>query len=569
LLRHRSALSELLAASVVLQLFGLLTPLFTQVVIDKVLVHRGLTTLDVLAVGMLALIVFEAVLGGLRSHVLAHTGSRIDVELGARLFQHLLALPLAYFQARRVGDSVARLRELESIRQFLTGAPLTSVLDAAFTVVFLAAMACYSAVLTTVVLVTLPVYGALVAGFGPALRRRLEERVTRGAESHAFLTECLRGVETVKALAAEPVMVRRWEEHLAASVRAGFRAASLANIAGQGISATSRLTALAILWIGARLVVAGEMTVGELVAFNMLAGRVSGPVLRLAQLWQECQRAGIAMARLGDILAAPREASFGTAAGALSRLSGSLLFEDVSFRYRPDGPEILRGVSFAVGPGEVVAVVGRSGSGKSTLARLVQRLHVPDRGRVVIDGMDVTHLDPAWLRRLVGVVPQDTVLWSGSVRENIALGDPGLPMERVQAAARLAGAHEFIIELPGGYEATVGEHGATLSGGQRQRIAIARALAADPAILVLDESTSALDAESEAAIVRSFPEICRGRTVLIIAHRMTMVRLATRVVALERGQIVADGSPEDALGRGRKPGPPPVMPRPVRAPSGR
>jgi subfamily B ATP-binding cassette protein HlyB/CyaB len=552
--RHRGALAEVLAASFVLQVFALLTPLFTQLVIDKVLVHRGLTTLDVLAVGMLVLVVFETVLGALRGYLVAHVGSRMDVELGARLFRHLLGLPLAYFQARRVGDSVARVRELESIRQFLTGAPLTALLDVAFTAVFLAAMAAYSVVLTGIVVAALPICAGLAVGVGPALRARVEERVSRGAESHAFLTECVRGVETVKALAAEGVMVRRWEEQLAGVVRAALRATTLATVASQATSGLNRLAALAVLWVGARAAMAGELTVGELVAFNMLAGRVSAPVMRLAQLWQECQRAGIAVRRLADVLNAPAEATRTT--GSPPRLAGRVTFDAVTFRYRPEGPEVLRDASFTVGPGEVVAIVGRSGSGKSTIARLVQRLGVPERGRVLVDGADVSRLDPAWLRRRIGLVPQDALLWSGSVRENIALADPGMPIERIVAAARLAGAHEFILELPGGYEAVVGEHGSTLSGGQRQRIAIARALAADPTVLILDEATSALDHESERAILRNLDAICRGRTVLIIAHRMSLVRRAPRVLVLERGRIVADGPPGQVLPDERASAPP-------------
>jgi subfamily B ATP-binding cassette protein HlyB/CyaB len=549
-LKYRTHLAEVLAASLVLQILGLLTPLFTQVIIDKVLVHRALTTLDVLAAGMLALAIFEALLGGLRAYLFAHTAARLDAELGAAFFRHLLALPLAYFAARPVGDTAARLRELEHIRQFLTGAPVTALLDGAFVIVFLGVMALYSATLTGLVAAALPLYALLSLAVTPALRARLEERFTRGAESHAFLVETVRGMETVKGLALEPHLERRWEERLAAYARAGFRSAQLSQVTGQLAGWLGKVTHLAVLWLGARSALSGALTVGELIAFTMFSSRVTGPVLRLVQLWHEFQQAGVSVARLGDVLNAPAERPRSSARAVLPGVTGRISFDDVHFRYRPEGLAVLRGVSFTVEPGEVVALVGPSGSGKSTIARLLQRLWVPERGRVVLDGLEVGEADPAWLRRRVGVVSQESVLFTGTVRENIALAEPGAPLSRVVAAARLAGAHEFILGLPGGYDAPVGEHGTALSGGQRQRIAIARTLAADPSVLVLDESTSALDHEAERALVAGFPAICRGRTVLLIAHRWSLVRWAGRVLVLRDGRIAEAGRPGELLRAG-------------------
>jgi subfamily B ATP-binding cassette protein HlyB/CyaB len=546
--KYRWLLGEVLLASLSLQLFALATPLFFQVVIDKVLVHKGLTTLHVLTIGMVALVAFEAVLGGLRTYLFAHTSSRIDVELGAQLFRHLLALPVAYFAARRVGDSVARVRELETIRQFLTGTSVTLVVDLVFALVFVAAMFWYSAALTWVVLGALPVYVVLAAAITPVIWRRLHDKFARGADTQAFLVETVTGILTVKALAVEPEMHRDWEEHLAGYVRAGFRALVLITVTGQVASLTQKVTTIAVVWLGAQLAIDGVLTIGQLVAFNMLAGRVSGPVARLVQVWQEFQQAGIAVARLGDVLDTPPEPQR-SIREARARVRGRVTFENVTFRYRTDGPAALRDVSFDVAPGEVVGLVGRSGCGKSTVAALIQRLYLPGAGRVLIDGLDLSLLDPVWLRRQVGVVPQESFLFNRSVRANIALADPGAPFERVVQVAELAGAHEFIRQLPDGYDTVVGEHGSALSGGQRQRIAIARALLGHPGILILDEATSALDGESEAIIQGNLGHMCQGRTVFLIAHRLSALRPAHRMLLLDEGQLLEQGTHDDLLRR--------------------
>ena len=550
--KYRKLLGEVLLVSFVLQLFALVTPLFFQVVMDKVLVHRGMTTLDVIAIGLLVVMLFEVALSGIRSYVFAHTTSRIDVELGARLFRHLLNLPLAYFQARRVGDTVARVRELENIRQFLTGNAITLVLDLLFSVVFIGVMLVYSGWLTLVVLISLPCYVLISVGITPLLRARLHEKFNRGAENQAFLVETINGIDTVKAMAVEPQMIRRWDNQVAAYVAAGFRTATLGTLAHEGVSLIGKLVTLVTMWLGARLVVEGSLSMGQLIAFNMLAGRVATPVMRLAQLWTDFQQTGISVQRLGDILNTRTElgksaGQGGRAGTTLPPLAGKIEFDDVAFRYRPDGPEVLRGISLAIEPGEVIGIVGRSGSGKSTLTKLAQRLYLPERGRVLVDGIDLAMADSSSLRRQIGVVLQENMLFNRSIRDNIALTDPGLPIEAVMAAAKLAGAHEFILELTEGYDTLVGEHGSTLSGGQRQRIAIARALIGNPRILIFDEATSALDYESERIIQNNMKAICQGRTVLIIAHRLSAVRDANRIVVLDRGQIVEEGSHAELL----------------------
>jgi subfamily B ATP-binding cassette protein HlyB/CyaB len=544
--KYRRLFGEVLSASFFLQLFALVSPLFFQVVVDKVLVHRGLTTLDVLVAGLIGITLFEVVLGGLRTYIFAHTTSRVDVELGSQLFRHLLALPLNYFASRPVGQTIARVRELETIRDFLTGSALTVVLDLLFTFVFLGVMYYYSPTLTYIVLGAMPFYAMLSLAITPVLRRRVEEKFQRGAASQAFLVESVAGIETLKAMAVEPQMRRHWEEQLAAYVKSSFRTVQIGLLGNQGVLLINKLVVILTLWFGARLVIGGELSVGQLIAFNMLAAQVNGPVIRLAQLWQEFQQMRIAISRLGDVLDCPAEA------GQVSRtrmppIKGEVCFERVTFRYRPDGPEILRNLSFSIPPGKVVGIVGRSGSGKSTLTKLMQRLYLPQGGRVLVDGVDLTLVDPAWLRRQVGVVLQDSMLFNRTVRENIALADPSLSMERVVRAARMAGAHDFILGLPQGYDTVLEERGGNLSGGQRQRIAIARALVTDPRILIFDEATSALDYESERIIQENMKQICRGRTVIVVAHRLSAVRQADCILVMDRGMLIEAGDHSELM----------------------
>ena len=547
LVKYRRLFAEVLVVSLFLQLFGLVAPLFFQVVMDKVLVHRGLTTLDVLVLGLTIIVVFESVLTVLRTYVFSHTTSRIDVELGAKLFRHLLHLPLAYFQARRVGDSVTRVRELENIRSFLTGNALTLILDVAFSVIFIAVMFAYSVPLTLIALISLPLYVAISLAIVPVLRARLNEKFARGAENQSLLVETVTGIQTVKASALEPALARRWDSQLAAYVSASFRTSTLASYGHEAIGLVGKLVSAAVLWYGARLVIDQQLTVGQFVAFNMFAQRVAQPIMRIAQLWTDFQQTGISMARLGDILNTRTEAPPSTSA-QLPTLKGRIQLDAVTFRYRPEAPPVLHALSLDIQPGETIGIVGRSGSGKSTLTKLVQRLYVAEQGRVMVDGIDIGLIDASQLRRQIGVVLQENLLFNRSVRENIAISDPAAPIEQVMQAAQLAGAHAFVSELPEGYDTVVGEQGSSLSGGQRQRIAIARALFTNPRILIFDEATSALDYESEAILQRNMAAISRGRTVIVIAHRLSAVRHAHRIVVLEQGRLVEQGS-HDALVR--------------------
>ena len=545
--KYRKLFKEVLLVSLFIQFFALVTPMFFQVVMDKVLVNRGLTTLDVLAVGLLVITVFDIVLNGLRTYVFSHTTSRVDVELGARLFDHLMRLPISYFGSRPVGQIVARVRELESIRSFLTGNALTVVLDLLFTFVFFFVMFHYSPTLTWFVLASIPVYFVISILITPELRKRTEEKFQRGAVNQAFLTESITGMETLKSMAVEPQMRQKWEEQLAEYVRASFRSVVLGIYGGQSVQLVSKIVTVILMWTGAQLVINGEMTMGQLIAFNMLSGQVAAPILRLAQLWQDFQQFRISLERLADVLNVPTEPQQSLDRPSMPPVQGDISFDHVHFRYSPQGPEILRGVNLEIKAGQVLGVVGRSGSGKSTLTKLVQRLYIPESGTVMVDGHDLTLLDPAWLRQQIGVVLQENILFNSSVKDNIALSDPAMSMDSIIAAAKQAGAHDFILKLPQGYDTELGERGAGLSGGQRQRIAIARALVTNPRILIFDEATSALDYESERAIQDNMKEICAGRTVIIIAHRLSTVRGCDRIVAIEEGVVVEDGTHEELL----------------------
>ena len=547
--KYKKLFYEVLLASFFLQLFGLVTPIFFQVVVDKVLTHKSLSTLNVLMIGFLTLCVFEVVLGGMRTWLFSHTAYRVDVQLGARLFNHLSHLPLSYFNSRRVGDTVARVRELETLRRILTSSAMTTIVDSFFIIIFIIAMLFYSTFLTCIVVLILPLYVALSIGVTPLLRRLLERKFSRGADSQAFLVETINDVRTVKAMSVEPQFQRNWEDILAQYVRSAFQADNLANISVQISTFLDKITIILVLWLGAIEVIEGNLTVGQLVAFNMMAQRASAPILRLARVWQDLQQAGVSMKRLGDILNAPVEASSSAGKMSLPAIKGHIQFDNVSFRYRLDGPPILDGVSFAVQPGETLGIVGRSGSGKSTITNLLQRFYVPEQGKVLVDGVDLVMADIVWLRRQTGVVLQESTLFNKTIRDNIALTNPAADMGAIIHAARLAGAHGFILDLPEGYDTIVGEHGATLSGGQRQRLAIARALMTNPRILILDEATSALDYESEFIIQKNMAAISKNRTVVIIAHRLSTIMRCDRIIVVDKGRLVESGTHETLIQR--------------------
>jgi len=544
--RYRAPLRNVIIASFFVQIFALVSPLFFQVVVDKVLVHNTVSTLNVLITGLVAVILFDTLLQFLRTFVLTHTASRIDVELGHRLFSHLARLPIAYFESRPAGQTVARMRELEKIRTFLTGQALTSLLDLFFALVFVAVLFFYSTQMALLVVASFPLYVLTVVILRPLIEARVEDMFRTGAASQQFLVESIVGMPTLKAAAIEPQMRAEWDERLAAYVRDSFETSRLGAIGQNIIQLINRLVTAGILFFGAHLVMNGDMSVGALVAFNMIAGQVSQPVLRLSQLWQDFQQVKVSMARIGDILESRPEQSPGSLS-ALPPPRGDILFKDVTFRYTPNGTDVIQDLSLAIRAGMRVGIVGPSGSGKSSLAKLLQRFYVPQQGRVLLDGIDLSSVDPSWLRRQTGVVLQENVLFNRSVHENIALANPALPRQQVIRAAQMAGAHEFIAKLPEGYDSMIEERGANLSGGQRQRIAIARALVMDPRILIFDEATSALDYESEAAIQKNMDAIAKGRTVIIIAHRLSTVRECDLIICMYEGRIVDGGTHSELM----------------------
>lgn len=458
--------------------------------------------------------------------------------LSARLFKHLFALPLRYFEARRTGETIARVRELDSIRQFLTGTPLSSIIDLIFITAYIVVLFFYNVKLTWIILASIPIYAILSLIVTPLFKKRLDEKFNAGAETQSFLVEAINGVQTVKSFALEQKFDAKWGDLQSNYVRAGYKTAMLSSTAGTLAQFIQKIFDLLILFFGALAVMEGTFTVGQLVAFRMLAGRVSGPVLRLVQLWQEYQQASLSVQRIGDIFNSPKEPTSQNSLSAIPKLQGKIVFDKVRFRYRVNTPEVIKDMSFEIEPNTTVGIVGRSGSGKSTVSKLIQRLYIPENGKIAIDGMDISMINPMQLRTQIGVVLQENFMFNGTVAENIAIHQPAASIEEIIESAKTAGAHDFILELSNGYETIIGEKGVSLSGGQKQRVAIARAILANPSILIFDEATSALDYESEAIIQKNLKQICKNRTVIIIAHRLSTLRDADKIMVIDSGQLV-------------------------------
>lgn len=551
--KHKRVLIEVFVASFFVQLFALANPLMIQVIIDKVIIQKSVDTLHILGILLLVLAVFEAVLGSLRTYLFVDTTNRIDMSLGSEIIDHLFRLPLRYFEKRPVGELATRINELENIRQFLTGTALTVVLDAVFSVIYIVVMFIYSWLLTLVSLATIPLFVLLAVVASPLIRQQLRVKAERNAETQSYLVEVVSGIQTVKAQNMELRARWQWQNRYARYVSAGFQTVLTSTTAGSASNFLNQLSGLLVLWVGAYLVLQNQLTLGQLIAFRIIAGYVTSPLLRLAQLWQNFQEVGLSLERLSDIIdAAPEADETDRRNIPMPQIQGNVKFDDVSFRFGTTGPYQLNNVTLEFPQGSFVGIVGLSGSGKSTMMKLLPRLYELESGRILIDNYDISKVELYSLRQQVGIVPQDTLLFEGTVQENIALTCPDASAEEIIRAATVAAAHDFIMALPNGYNTRVGERGASLSGGQRQRIAIARTVLQNPNLLILDEATSALDYDSERRVCLNLAEEFDGRTVFFITHRLTTIRNADMIVLMDKGSPVEIGTHDQLMAlRGR------------------
>ncbi|WP_208677840.1 peptidase domain-containing ABC transporter [Synechococcus elongatus] len=546
--RYRVRLIEVLIASLVVQLFTLANPLIIQQVIDKVIGQGSLNNLNSFALLLVILGIFQGLLTSLRTYLFADTTNRIDLKLGSDIIDHLLKLPLRYFERRPVGELSSRVQELEKIRSFLTGTALTTVMDAMFSVIYILVMFFYSWFLTVVALSTVPVFVGITFFASPIVRRQLREKAERNAETQSQLVEVLSGIQTVKAQNIELKARWQWQERYARYIASGFRNINTSTTASSLTGFFNQLSGLLVLWVGVYLVFDNQMSLGQLIAFRIISGYVTQPLLRLAQLWQNFQETGLSLERLADIVDTPQESdSDDQGKIPMPMITGKVEVRNLSFRFGEQGPLQLSNVSLEIPAGEFVGIVGQSGSGKSTLMKLLPRLYLPLEGEILIDGYDISKVELYSLRRQIGIVPQDSLLFQGTVEENISLTKPNATTDEIITASKIAGAHDFIMTLPLGYNTRVGERGGSLSGGQRQRIAIARTVLQNPQLLILDEATSALDYDTERQVSINLQQHFRGRTVFFITHRLSTVRHADRIIVMDKGAMVEQGSHDELM----------------------
>lgn len=543
LVQYKGVLIEVLIASFFIQLFGLANPLITQTIIDKVLMQNSATALNVFGVLLIGVAIGEALLTSLRTYLFVDTTNRIDLALGSQIIDRLLRLPLRYFEKRSVGELSTRVNELENIRQFLTGTALTVVLDSVFSVIYIVVMLIYSWLLTLVALATLPLCVLITTAVSPIARKQLRTKAERNARSQSHLVEVISGIQTVKAQNVELRSRWRWQERYTQYVMAGFKTVITFTTANSATTFLNQLSSLLVLWVGAYLVLDGKLTLGQLIAFRIISGYVTSPLLRLTQLWQNFQETALSLERIADILDTPMEADeIDRGNIPMPTIQGNVKFDNVSFRFAPSGALNLDGVSLEFTAGKFIGIVGQSGSGKSTLMKLLPRLYPLESGRILVDDYDISKVELYSLRQQIGIVPQDTLLFEGSVQENIALNYPDATTDQIIQAAKIANAHNFIMELPNGYNSPVGERGAGLSGGQRQRVAIARTILQNPRLLILDEATSALDYDSERQVCENIAVAFHGKTVFFITHRLTTIRNADVILMMDRGVVAELGT---------------------------
>lgn len=541
--QYRWVLIEVFIASFFVQLFGLANPLMVQIIIDRVIVQNSVDTLQVLGVFLVVVAIFEAVLTSLRTYLFVDTTNRIDMALGSEIIDHLFRLPLRYFDKRPVGELSSRINELENIRSFLTGTALTVVLDAVFSVLYIVVMFIYSWLLTLVALATIPLFVLVTLMAAPVVRKQLRVKSERNASTQSLLVESLSGIQTVKAQNIELRTRWKWQERYAEYVSAGFNTVQTSTTANSASNFLNKLSALLVLWVGAYLVLQGELTLGQLIAFRIISGYVTAPILRLAQLWQNFQETALSLERLSDIIDHPQETDTDEANQIpMPEITGQVTFENVAFRFAPSGPLQLANVSLEFPSGIFIGVVGQSGSGKSTLMKMLPRLYELESGRILIDHYDISKVELHSLRRQIGIVPQDSLLFDGTIQENIALTNPDAEASVIIEAAKTACCHDFIMDLPLGYNTRVGERGSTLSGGQRQRIAIARTILQNPRLLILDEATSALDYDTEHQVSVNLKAWAKGRTVFFITHRLNTIQQADQILVMDQGSAVELGT---------------------------
>ena len=551
--RYRGVLTQVLLASLVVQLFTLVNPLLIQVIIDKVISQRSLDTLEVLGIALVVVTLLEGVLTSLRTFLFTETTNRIDMRLGAEVIDHLLRLPLNYFDRRPVGDLASRVAELEKIRNFLTGQGLTTILDAIFSVVYIVVMTLYSGLLTLVALAVVPVQVGLTVLGSPLFRRQLRQGAEANAQTQSHLVEVLTGIQTVKAQNVEIVSRWKWQDLYARYITRSFERTITGTTLSQTSQVLQKISQLMVLWVGATMVLKGELTLGQLIAFRIISGYVTQPLLRLSSIWQNIQEVKVSMERLADVVDTPVESTEQDQQKIpLPQITGHVQFDEVTFSFNPGAKPVLNKVTADFPAGSFIGIVGQSGSGKSTMMKLLPRLYSPQSGKILVDGYDIDKVELYSLRRQVGIVPQDPLLFSGTVAENIALTDPQATSDSIVEAARQADAHDFIMQLPAGYSTPVGERGASLSGGQRQRIAIARTLLSRPRLLILDEATSALDYETEKRVCDNLMGAQLGCTVFFITHRLNTVRGADQIILMHDGVIAEIGRHDELMDlRGR------------------
>jgi len=548
ILEYKVGITQVFIAGFVVQVLSLANPLLVQVIIDKVITQRSLDTLQVLGIALFAVTIIEGTLSSLKTFLFSEIANRIDLRIGSQVIDHLLRLPLQYFDKRPVGELSTRIGELEKIRSFLTGQALTTLLDAIFSLVYLLVMLLYSWLLTLLSLLVLPIQILLTIIGTPIFRRQYRKAAEENAKTQSHLTEILTGIETVKSQNIENISKTKWQENYSKYIAKSFQKLISGTIINQSSLILHKLSQLTVLWVGSILVLKGELTLGQLIAFRIISSYVTQPLLRLSNIWQRIQELKVSLERISDILGNKKESNIHEDVQMdLPSISGNVEFKDISFSFNKSNDYIVSNINLKIKQGDLVGIVGESGSGKSTIIKLLTRLYTPNKGKIFIDGHDIQKVDLYSLRNQIGVIPQEPILFSGSISENISLINPDASTKEIIHAAKIAEAHDFIMELPNGYGTFTSERGTSLSGGQRQRIAIARTILMNPRILIMDEATSALDYQTEKKICENIRKHLYLKSIFIVTHRLSTVKQADIILMMKRGYIVETGKHEDLM----------------------